>query len=273
MDTLTLALKAAFLAAFSDAGRFVICSGGVFFLAGKVAAASPWRRIQARRCTNADLKREMRNALRTVMLYGVVSGCLAVADHHGAFPSPAGLSWWQRLSSFVGLVLWQDATFYFLHRALHTRWLWRFHAEHHRSGTPSAWAAFSFSGIEALLQVAFLPLWLLFVPMDRTVLVGFLIFVGLRNAIGHAGVELMPAWWLDRWWSALVTTTVHHDLHHSERRPANFGLYFVCWDRMLGTESGKYRHRFSTVTQDRSLQCRAKIQGEWPSRASQLNMP
>lgn len=273
MDTLIFAFRAAVLAAMSDAGRFVLCAGGVFFIASKVAATVPGRRIQARRWTNADLTRELRNAARTIILYGIVGGCLAVADRHGAFPSPAGLSWWQKLASFVGLVLWQDATFYFLHRALHTRWLWRFHAEHHRSLTPSAFAAFSFSGVEALLQVAFLPIWFLFVPMDRAVLAGFLIFVGLRNAIGHAGVELMPSWWLDRWWSALVTTAVHHDLHHSERQPANFGLYFVCWDRMLGTESGKYRRRFSTVTQDRSLQCRAKIGDEWLQQELQPKMP
>ena len=219
-----------------------------FSLLSKVAATVPRRRIQARRWTNADLVREFRNAVRTIILYGIVGACLAVADRNGAFPSPAGLSWWQKLASFVGLVLWQDTTFYFLHRALHTRWLWRFHAEHHRSVTPSTFAAFSFSGVEALLQVAFLPLWFLFVPMDRAVLAGFLIFVGLRNAIGHAGVELLPSWWLDRWWSCCVTTTVHHDLHHSAKKMNNFGLYFTAWDRLMGTEHPSYYDKFQLTT-------------------------
>jgi uncharacterized protein (DUF2147 family) len=48
--------------------------------------------------------------------------------------------------------------------------------------------------------------------------------------------------WLGRWF----TTTVHHDLHHSEGRH-NFGLYFTWWDRLMGTEHPDYHARFEAV--------------------------
>ncbi|MDB5704262.1 MAG: sterol desaturase, partial [Sphingomonas bacterium] len=43
-----------------------------------------------------------------------------------------------------------------------------------------------------------------------------------------------------------LTTTTHHDLHHSEGRH-NFGLYFTWWDRWMGTEHPKYHARFENI--------------------------
>ena len=40
-----------------------------------------------------------------------------------------------------------------------------------------------------------------------------------------------------------VTTTTHHDLHHSSGR-YNYGLYFTWWDRWMGTEHPEYVRRF-----------------------------
>ena len=46
----------------------------------------------------------------------------------------------------------------------------------------------------------------------------------------------------------LLTTTTHHDLHHSGGYRYNYGLYFTWWDRMMGTEHPRYRQVFREVT-------------------------
>ena len=72
----------------------------------------------------------------------------------------------------------------------------------------------------------------------------------VRNVIGHAGVELFPKRWLQWPIARLITTTTHHDLHHSEFR-WNYGLYFTWWDRLVGTEHPQYRERFlASVSND-----------------------
>jgi len=65
----------------------------------------------------------------------------------------------------------------------------------------------------------------------------------LRNAVGHCGYELFPAFrgkpllgWL--------TTVTHHDLHHAQAG-WNFGLYFTFWDKVMGTEHPEYQEKFA----------------------------
>lgn len=75
----------------------------------------------------------------------------------------------------------------------------------------------------------------------------------VRNVMGHAGVELHPAGMAQSKWFGWINTTTHHDLHHQSGR-YNFGLYFTCWDRLMGTEHPEYVQRFETVTRrDRPL--------------------
>jgi sterol desaturase/sphingolipid hydroxylase (fatty acid hydroxylase superfamily) len=79
------------------------------------------------------------------------------------------------------------------------------------------------------------------------------IFLGhqiARNAFGHAGFELAWPGFTRSPWTGWLTTTTHHDLHHSEGR-YNFGLYFTWWDRWLGTEHPRYHERFEAVVNRR----------------------
>jgi Delta7-sterol 5-desaturase len=134
-----------------------------------------------------------------------------------------------------------------MHRAIHHRRLFRrVHRRHHVSRTPTPWAAYSFSGSEALLEAVFLPLYLLLVPMHLGTIIVFTLHQIFRNAVGHAGVELMPRGFSRHPLTGWLTTTTHHDLHHSEGR-WNFGLYFTHWDRWMGTEHPDYHGRFEAA--------------------------
>ncbi|MCP4619615.1 MAG: hypothetical protein GY844_24630 [Bradyrhizobium sp.] len=57
-----------------------------------------------------------------------------------------------------------------MHRGLHTRAMFRrAHLTHHKSRTPTPWAAYSFAPIEGVLEGMFLPLFLAVVPMHAIV--------------------------------------------------------------------------------------------------------
>jgi lathosterol oxidase len=91
------------------------------------------------------------------------------------------------------------------------------------------------------------PLALAVVPLHVSVLLAFTVHQIVRNAHGHAAVEIMPSGFARHWLWGRFTTTTHHHLHH-ETAKGNYGLWFTWWDRWLGTESAQYHQRFSEVT-------------------------
>lgn len=150
---------------------------------------------------------------------------------------------------FALIVLVHDAYFYWAHRAMHTKRLFKAtHLHHHKSRTPTPWTAYSFSSAEAAIEAAFMPIFLAFTSMFGIAYAGLAVLLFLwnmiiRNVMAHAGHELFPAGWLDIPVLKWISTTTHHDLHHSSGY--NFGFYFTFWDKLMGTEHPRYAEEFN----------------------------
>jgi lathosterol oxidase len=204
------------------------------------------RTVQARPAVPGQRRREFWNSMVTVLVFslnGTViftasqAGKLCLYTDIGRFGVP-----YLFLSGLV-LVLAHDTWFYWTHRLMHRPRLFRWvHRTHHRSVSPTPWAAYSFAVSEAAVQAIFLPLILLVLPLHPLVIFVFLVYMIVRNVMGHAGVELIPRRWLAGWWGQVFTTTLHHDMHHAHGR-FNYGLYFTWWDRLCRTEHPQYRER------------------------------
>jgi Delta7-sterol 5-desaturase len=199
-------------------------------------AASTWREIAYSFSTVLVF------SLAGVVVYaGSSSGVLRVysrvADHGVPY----------LLASTLLLVVTQDAYFYFTHRAMHHRALFRvMHRVHHLSRHTSPFTAYAFSPLEAVVHASFVPMVLLLVPLHPIALFAFLAFMILRNVLGHLAIELYPTGFATSLLGRAHTTATHHALHHA--RPAtNFGLYFTFWDRLLGTTDPTYEARFEAV--------------------------
>ena len=236
-----------------DLSRYLIAAGGLASVLALVARPIAARRIQHRRATSADIRREIGFSLSTVVLFSLVGFCVYAGSQHGMFSiyGSALPGSGQLLFEFALLVLLHDTWFYWAHRGMHTRWLFRrVHRLHHKSRTPTPWAAYSFAPPEAIIEAAFLPVAGLLISTHEITVLLFVSHMILRNVIGHAGFEIFPGWWLRVPLVRCVTTTTHHDLHHSNGG-YNFGLYFTWWDRCMNTEHPEYRSRFITATQSR----------------------
>ena len=208
-------------------------------------------RLISRWPSRADLRRELSYAASTLLVAAAGSAvvlAMLVSGRVEVYHDPLKHGWaWLLLSLPVAVIL-QDVYFYWTHRLLHTRWLFRHvHGVHHRSRHPSPWTALAFHPLDALIQGAALPLILLLIPLDDYVVAGYLLHQMLRNAQSHAGVEVLPHGFArHRFWGQFATTT-HHHLHH-ETNQGNYGLWFVWWDRWCGTERADYLDRFDTAT-------------------------
>jgi sterol desaturase/sphingolipid hydroxylase (fatty acid hydroxylase superfamily) len=208
------------------------------------------RKIQERKATLADVRRELLQSLRSCVVYdgNTVSIVWLINNGHIDRVGPS-LGWLTDLVLLVGILAAHDAYYYWSHRAMHHPLLFKhFHRAHHRSVTPTPFAACSFSIPEALVMGVFLIGWLWLFPAPRWVIFTFLAWQIVRNAMGRARFELMPSWWLSSRVTNWINTTTHDDLHHAGSFNHNYGLYFTWWDRLMGTEDPNYAERFAAVT-------------------------
>jgi Delta7-sterol 5-desaturase len=142
---------------------------------------------------------------------------------------------WLPLSALIYLLI-QDAHYYWVHRLMHHRKLFRwFHAGHHRSHTPTAWASFAFDLTEAAMVAWVLPLLVFFIPIHTGVILFLLIGMTATATLNHCGVEILPARFVRGPIGGWLITATHHGLHH-KRMLTNFGLHFRIWDRLMGTD-------------------------------------
>ncbi|MEQ1498880.1 MAG: sterol desaturase family protein [Novosphingobium sp.] len=234
-----------------DMARYLVAASlvaGVVWLLRRTSWAS--RKIQRREANRADLVREVLAAVRTVVVYTAMSVPTVWAFRHGYLAEYRGaLSPLAFAGYLTAILLAHDTWFYWTHRAMHTKPLYRaFHRFHHLTITPTAWTAYSFAIPEAAMMFLFMPVWFSLVATPVPVIFTFLAVMILRNAMGHAGLELHPRGWarhpLLRW----ISTTTHHDMHHGTSYNHNYGFYFTWWDKLMGTEHPDYVKTFDRVT-------------------------
>jgi len=242
-----------------EALRYVITAG-----AFSLVIAAFWnvwfkaRKLQLRSPGANDFRREILTSLRTSLIFAVIGFGMYLASKAGwitiyeTFEERGAVYFGGTL---VAMIVAHDAYFYWTHRAMHHPRLFRFfHATHHRSRTPTPWTAYAFDTPEAVVMLAFVPVWATIVPMHDQALFVFMIWQIVRNVMGHAGVEISPVSGQPSRLFGWLNTTTHHDLHHQNSR-VNFGLYFTWWDRVMGTEHPEYQARVAE-TAARSKVCR-----------------
>ena len=182
---------------------------------------------------DGQLRREIKSYVVFVILLTTCASLwlsLGLVNFGATGPAQAGLTF---------AVLWTafEIYYYGLHRALHTKALYRFHAHHHESHVTTAWTGQSLSLVEGLGWILglLLPLALMSLVAEVS-MTGCLIYFFANtfvNLVGHANVELNPfsaraLTWLNHPW-------VYHALHHA-RFKKNYSFASTFMDRLFGTE-------------------------------------
>ncbi len=232
-----------------------ITVAGLFFLVlyGLCQKLLFKRKIQSYYPSKKAYWREIRNSVVTSIIFSIVSFYSfnsSFFNTHGAYHYLGAYcqNWMVIVLLYLIMFFIHDTYFYWTHRLVHNRYLFRWvHLAHHRSSAPSPWAAFSFSPIEALIQVGIVPIFLLIIPVSALHANLFFILSLLYNAYGHSGFELYPRRFINTWLGKILNTAVHHDLHHLGQKKS-FGLYLVVWDRWMKTMHPEYHQKYEAVT-------------------------
>ncbi|MDZ4287756.1 MAG: sterol desaturase family protein, partial [Prosthecobacter sp.] len=129
--------------------RYAILAGLVWLL-GYVIFKRHWfhRKIIAAFPASSEVRREMAYSALSMLIFGMVGAATVQATRHGwtqmymKLGAHSTLWFW---ASIVIAILLHDAWFYWTHRLMHHRKLFRlFHRVHHLSHNPTPWAAYAF---------------------------------------------------------------------------------------------------------------------------------
>lgn len=179
-------------------------------------------------------------------------------DQHG---------WLWIFGSFAILTVWHETWFYWMHRAVHSKFLFKHvHKVHHQSSNPSPFTAYAFHPLEAVLEGLYLNIFTLLVPTHYMVLLIHIAYAMIMNIWLHSGYELYPKSWLKNPITKWLNTSTHHNMHHS-RGNYNYSLYFNVWDRLCGTNHAEYETTFNEVTTRRAAGRRKSSDAQAPEGA------
>ena len=149
--------------------------------------------------------------------------------------------------SILMMLLVHDSYFYWTHRWMHSKSVYRLvHRVHHLSTNPSPWAAMAFHPLESVVEGSVIALIAFLFPVHPLAIGIFLLLMMIYNVYGHLGYELYPKGFsrspIGKW----VNTSVNHNMHHQSIQ-GNYGLYFLWWDRWMGTLQSNYDENFEAV--------------------------
>lgn len=232
--------------------RYLVVAGIAWMLAYVFFKKRWWlRKIIQRDPSSADVRRELGWSLLTALIYGAVgAGTIWLGKfgwtHFYWKIDTYGMAWF--CGSIVTTIFVHDAYFYWTHRLMHHRRLFRwFHRVHHESTNPTPWASYAFGPLEAVVQAGIFPLIALTMPIHPLAFMIFMIWQIIFNVLGHTGYEIYPRWLMGSWIGKFMNTPTNHVQHHEKLR-GNYGLYFNIWDRLMGTNHHDYEQRFQEVT-------------------------
>jgi lathosterol oxidase len=208
------------------------------------------RRIQHRFPSANDYAREV--------LYSVLTAIIFTAIGYLTFMTPfrqftnvytsfdeMGIGYF--LLSIALLLVVHDTYFYWTHRAMHHPAVFRYaHLTHHKSTNPSPWAAMAFHPVEAVIEALYVSLAALLFPVHPLAIAIFLLIMMTYNVYGHLGYELYPKGFSRSRIGKWINTSVNHNQHH-QFFTGNYGLYFLWWDRWMGTIREDYDEAFDRV--------------------------
>ncbi|MBC8198118.1 MAG: sterol desaturase family protein [Candidatus Marinimicrobia bacterium] len=239
-----------YLPLFMLPGRYFIVAGIFYFIfyVWKKKEFS-YLKIQKTYPSKKKIFSEIFYSLFGLFIFAIVIFLMFVLIYNGfskMYKNISEFGWIYFCFSIVSLIVIHDMYFYFAHRLIHLKKLFFIHKRHHLSVNPTPWAAFSFGPIEAILQIAWLPLIIILIPLHKYALLIWSIFMIVMNVIGHLGYEIFPKNFLQSPIGKILLSSTHHNLHHS-RNNNHYGLYFTFWDKIMGTEYPDYKKVYETV--------------------------
>ncbi|XP_050435247.1 uncharacterized protein LOC126842354 isoform X2 [Adelges cooleyi] len=183
-------------------------------------------------------------ATATVSVYSTYLVC---GGHSLLYLDVSSYSWKWWIVQWPLIYFSQDYVAYWMHRMLHTRFLYKHvHALHHRYNQPNPWNAFTVHPIEIIINTSPQLALLFVVPVHWLPYAAVLAYSAYLNIIQHSGIDFKPSWW-----EIGKPDVMFHDYHHINGK-VNFSLFCYAWDKIHGTMKIS-NNKSSNISKDPSI--------------------
>jgi len=231
--------------------RYLIIAALAFFVFYKIKRKSwSYRKIQLRFPISGDYLREILFSVVTALIFALVGYVLFMTPLRGYSQLYSNFGEFGSAYFFISIgiiLLIHDTYFYWTHRLMHHPSVFKyFHKVHHLSTNPSPWAAFAFHPLEAIVEAGIIVVIAFIMPVHPLAIALFLLIMMVYNVYGHLGYELYPKGFTKTRIGKWINTSINHNQHHQYFK-GNYGLYFLWWDRWMGTLRMDYDQEFEAV--------------------------
>lgn len=214
------------------------------------------RKIQSKFPGWDKMKPDILYSFQTILVFTTIATLVFVQwrPYTNLYANVADYGMGYYLLTFPLMFIIHDTYFYWMHRFMHLPVVFKHvHLVHHHSTNPTPWTSYSFHILEAVLEAGIIPLIAFTLPVHRSALGLFLLMQFVYNVYGHLGFELYPRWFAKTRVGKWINTSVAHNMHHKYFK-GNYGLYFLFWDRMMGTLRQDYDGTFDRATSPRAVE-------------------
>ena len=152
---------------------------------------------------------------------------LVVHGYSRVYHDVAEQGWAYLPFSLVAVMLFAETGIYWIHRAMHTRFLYRtLHCEHHYYREPMPPISFAFHPVDSFANSLPYHIFAFLLPLQEWIYLGLIFFAAIWTQLIHNRVS-----WVS---PTIVNNTGCHAAHHWYC-DYNYGNYFTLWDRLAGT--------------------------------------
>ncbi len=227
---------------FNNVSRYLLIAGLTYYIFWKWGFEKfKDKLIYKERPSDADIKREFRYSLLSTLIFILPTIFAYLVKDLGwnkVYWEISERGWGWYFTSFVVVFLIHDTYFYWTHRLMHHKSLYKyFHKVHHLSHKPTPLAAFAFHPLEAIVESSVFVIISFALPVHFTVIMIFTLFSLFMNVYGHLGFNFWSEKQLNSYPLKLFSHSVHHSWHHQFYK-GNYGFYLQFWDRAMGTWKG-----------------------------------
>ena len=229
--------------------KYALLAGGGYVLL-YVVLKQPLlqRKIQQRIPSLKEHWHDLAHSAQTILILGVLGHLLTIAQPFSkVYTDVSAHGWAYLLLTFSLMFLFHDTYFYWVHRLAHHPKLFKlFHVVHHRAANPTPLSAYTVHALEAVVQFGVIPILAFAIPIQREALILYMTLHFIHDVYGHSGYELFPRGFNTHWLGRWINTSTAHNMHHKNFR-GNYSLYFLIWDRLMGTLSDKHDAMFERI--------------------------
>ena len=245
----------------------VLVAGGLHLYLHTFERQGSEKKFAAREPPSNNRKYLGGKQVRDNMFWSCVSGVTVWTAYEAVFMwayanelLPFYLDWarhpfWLALT-FVAIVFWSSLHFYFIHRLLHWKPLYKIaHAVHHRNGNLGPWSGLSMHPIEHVIYLSSVLLHLLIASHPIHILF-HMHWNTLGAAASHAGFESLTF----RGKTIMRLTAFHHQLHHRHYN-CNYGNEYTPCDRWFGTEHDGTQEAMARIRERQRMRHGSAVRG------------